>query len=144
MEATENIDDLKSEIISLRCRLAELTDFVENGNMPLHWVNGEGIIIWANKAELDLLGYNQNEYIGFPIQNFHADQQIIADLLAKLSSYESVQDFPARLICKNGNIKNVVISSNVLTEDGKFVHTRCFTKDVTGLVEEQKRKTQRK
>ncbi|ASE62105.1 PAS domain S-box protein [Chryseobacterium indologenes] len=142
MEATENIDDLKSEIISLRCRLAELTDFVENGNMPLHWVNGEGIIIWANKAELDLLGYNQNEYIGFPIQNFHADQQIIADLLAKLSSYESVQDFPARLICKNGNIKNVVISSNVLTEDGKFVHTRCFTKDVTGLVEEQKRKSE--
>jgi PAS domain S-box-containing protein len=37
----------------------------------------------------------------------------------------------ARLRCKNGSIRDVLINSNVLFEDGKFVHTRCFTRDVT-------------
>jgi two-component system sensor histidine kinase VicK len=48
---------LESNTKELTSRLAELTDFVENAALPLHWVNGEGIIIWANQAELDSLGY---------------------------------------------------------------------------------------
>jgi PAS domain S-box-containing protein len=33
--------------------------------------------------------------------------------------------------CKDGSIRDVLISSNVLWEDGKFLHTRCFTRDIT-------------
>jgi PAS domain S-box-containing protein len=40
----------------IRRKDAELTDFVENANVGLHWVGPDGIILWANKAELDLLG----------------------------------------------------------------------------------------
>jgi PAS domain S-box-containing protein len=33
--------------------------------------------------------------------------------------------------CKDGRTKHVVIDSSVLWRDGEFVHTRCFTRDVT-------------
>ena len=33
--------------------------------------------------------------------------------------------------CKDGSIREVLISSSVLFENGEFIHTRCFTADVT-------------
>src|SRR5581483_40539 len=41
-------------------------------------------------------------------------------------------DYPARLRCKDGSVRDVLVTSNVFWEDGRFVHTRCFTRDVTG------------
>ena len=34
-----------------------------------------GPIMWANKAELQLLGYEAHEYIGHPVAEFHADRR---------------------------------------------------------------------
>src|SRR4051812_41291 len=64
---------------------ADLEDFFENGAIGLHMVGGDGIILRANKAELQLLGYAPDEYIGRPIAEFHADPATIADILARLS-----------------------------------------------------------
>src|SRR6185295_89020 len=49
----------------------------------------------------------------------------------RLRSGETLVNFPARLRCKNGAIKHVLISSNACFEDGEFAYTRCFTRDVT-------------
>ncbi|MGY2931916.1 PAS domain S-box-containing protein [Bradyrhizobium sp. GM6.1] len=46
-------------------------DFFENGAVGLHIVSG--IVLRANKAELDMLGYRPEEYIGRHIAEFHAD-----------------------------------------------------------------------
>jgi two-component system sensor histidine kinase VicK len=124
----------------LQLKLAELTDFVENAALPLHWVNGEGVITWANQAELDSLGYTKEEYIGHSINKFHADDLIINDILTRLISNETLHNYSARLKCKDGSVKHVLINSNVLWQDGKFVHTRCFTRDITDIVKEQERK----
>ena len=37
---------------------------MENGAVGLHWVAVDGTIEWANEAELQLLGYSREEYIG--------------------------------------------------------------------------------
>ena len=42
-----------------------------------------------------------------------------------------MQEYPARLKCKDGSIKDVLIDSSVLFRDEEFVHTRCFTRDIT-------------
>lgn len=125
---------------ALQSRVEELTDFIENASIPLHWVDKNGYITWANQAELDALGFTKEEYIGASITDFHADQHIIGDILTRLSNNETLHNYPARLKCKNGTIKHVLISSNVLTKDGEFLHTRCFTRDVTELVMEMERK----
>ena len=43
-----------------------LDEFFENAAVPMHLVDADGIIIGANRAELDLLGYSVDEYIGRP------------------------------------------------------------------------------
>ena len=115
----------------LRAAQKRLTDFVENAVVPLHWVAGDGTILWANKAELDMLGYTADEYVGRHIAEFHADPDIITDILGRLSCQQTLREYPARLRAKDGSIRYVLIDSNVLVEDGKVVHTRCFTRDIT-------------
>jgi PAS domain S-box-containing protein len=108
-----------------------LRDFVDNANVGLHWVGADGEILWANKAELELLGYEQDEYVGRNISDVHVDQDAIADILARLRRNEDLLDYEARLRSKDGSIKQVCINSTVYRENGEFVHTRCFTRDVT-------------
>ena len=139
-ELEQRIAEYEARVKDLEDINEELTDFIENAALPLHWVNGEGIITWANQAELTALGYERDEYIGQPISNFHADQDIISDILKRLTNYETLHNYRARLICNDGSIKHVLISSNVLEKEGKFIHTRCFTRDITPMVLEEQRK----
>jgi PAS domain S-box-containing protein len=124
----------------LELKLEELSDFIENASLPLHWVNADGIIVWANQAELVALGYTKEEYVGHPIQKFHADEDVIADILLKLTNNKTLHNYPAKLKCKDGSIKYVLINSNVFRKDGKFIHTRCFTRDITAFVKEGEKK----
>ena len=110
---------------------ASFEDFFENAVVPMHWVSGEGIILHANKAELDLLGFASGEYVGRHIAEFHADPAKIEEILTRLSRNEQLRKVPARLRAKNGEIKHVLISSSVHFRDGEFVNTRCVTLDVT-------------
>ena len=80
---------------------------------------------------MEMLGFAPEEYIGHHIAEFHADQPVIEDILRRLTNHETLHGYEARLRCKDGSIRHVLISSNVLWEGDKFVHTRCFTRDVT-------------
>jgi PAS domain S-box-containing protein len=115
----------------LRRRERELADFIENASIGLHWVGADGTILWANQAELDLLGYSREEYIGRGIAEFHADRDVINDILCRLTNKETLHDYEARLRCKDGSVRHVLINSNVMWEEDRFVHTRCFTRDIT-------------
>ena len=116
----------------------DLEDFFENSAIGLHIVSGEGIILRANKAELDLLGYSDDEYVGRHIAEFHVDAPVIGEILQKLACGEYLDRQPARLRAKDGSIKEVLITSNSRIVDGKFVNTRCFTLDVTRMREAER------
>jgi PAS domain S-box-containing protein len=124
-------ESLRTTLNELHQSQRELKDFVENAVEGLHWVGPDGIVLWANKAEFELLGYSKDEYIGRHIAEFHADRAVIEDMLARLAGNETLRDYEARLRCKDGSIKHVLINSNVAWEDGQFRHTRCFTRDNT-------------
>ena len=111
----------------------DLEDFFENGAVALHWVASDGSNLRVNQAELDLLGYTREEYVGRHIAEFHADPPVIDDMLARLSRGEKLDKYEARLKAKDGSIKHVLISSNVNFREGQFINTRCFTLDVTEL-----------
>jgi PAS domain S-box-containing protein len=126
-----DITDRKRAEKELRRGREELLDFVENASVGMHWVGPDGIIQWVNRTELEMLGYAREEFIGKHIAEFHADRSVIADILRRLTDGETLHDFGARLRCKDGSIRDVLINSNVLWEGDKFIHTRCFTRDVT-------------
>ncbi|MGV2827635.1 PAS domain S-box protein [Myxosarcina sp. GI1(2024)] len=109
----------------------DVRDLLENGVVGLHWVGEDGRILWANQAELNLLGYSREEYIGHHIAEFHVDAEVIADILRRLIDKETLYNYEARLRCKDGSIRYILISSNLLWKNGQFVHTRCFTQDIT-------------
>jgi PAS domain S-box-containing protein len=126
-EITRNLTAEKT----LQAREHLLSDFFENGAIGLHCVGPDGTILKANRAELDLLGYSADEYVGRSVAEFHADPAVIDNILQRLSAGKSIDNQEAWLRCKDGSIKHVLITSNGLWEEGKFVHTRCFTRDVT-------------
>ncbi len=109
----------------------ELQDCLQNAAIGIHWVDRNGIINWANQSELDLLGYEAEEYIGHSILEFHVNQAKINDILTRLTNDETLNLYESELRCKDGSIKAVNISSNVYREQGNFMHTRCFTIDIT-------------
>jgi PAS domain S-box-containing protein len=115
----------------LRKSEQELSEFFENATIGLHWVGPDGRVLRVNQAELDMLGYTREEYLGRSISEFHADEEVIHDILQRLKAGENLVEYPARLLCKDGSIKHVLIDSSVLWADGRFIHTRCFTRDIT-------------
>ncbi|AYB35142.1 PAS domain S-box protein [Chryseolinea soli] len=109
----------------------DLHDYFENANIGLHWVNADGIIIRANPAELKMLGYEEHEYVGQHVSKFHKNQEAIQEIIRRLNNREVLSHFEAELICKDGSTRYVAINSSVLWEGSRFVHTRCFTIDIT-------------
>ncbi len=109
----------------------QYVDFFENAAIPMHWVGPDGTVINANTAELDALGYTREEYVGNHIADFHADQDVIDDILERLRLGEELQEYEARMVRKDGSIRHVLINSSVNWQDGEFVNTRCVTRDIT-------------
>ncbi|HLO14804.1 MAG TPA: PAS domain S-box protein [Anaerolineales bacterium] len=115
----------------LRNKQQELADFFENASEGMHWAGPDGTILWANQDELEMLGYTREEYIGHPFGEFYADPVIAEDIIQRLVTDQPIKEYEARLRCKDGSIKHVLINSSVYRENGKFIHTRCFTRDIT-------------
>eukprot|EP00931_Biecheleriopsis_adriatica_P087343 TRINITY_DN6182_c0_g2_i2.p1 TRINITY_DN6182_c0_g2~~TRINITY_DN6182_c0_g2_i2.p1 ORF type:complete len:613 (-),score=112.54 TRINITY_DN6182_c0_g2_i2:30-1868(-) len=110
-------------------------DVLENGAVSVHVVDADGIIIWANREELNTLGYSPEKYIGKHIANFHCDRVVIEDILTRLGRFETIRNYPAKLKHADGSTIHVEITSSVHRDkDGYFQHTRCFTTNVTSRV----------
>jgi PAS domain S-box-containing protein len=125
-----NVTERKRAEEALRRSEAELADFFENAAIGLHWVGGDGTVLRVNQAELDMLGYSREEFVGRNIADFHVDKEAMKDILGRLQAGE-VLDYDARLRCTDGSIKHLRINSSAFREHGRFVHSRCFTRDIT-------------
>jgi PAS domain S-box-containing protein len=129
------------EVVGLNGRLfiqdrrdeLDFEDFFENGSLPLHLVGGDGTILNANRAELELLGYEADEYIGRHIADFYVERDAANDVLARLRAGDEINKYPAQMRARDGSIKYVEITSSGRFRDGDLVNTRCFTVDVTEL-----------
>jgi PAS domain S-box-containing protein len=99
----------------------------------------------VNRAELDMLGYDPPEYVGHHAADFHVDREVMEDVLRRVWSGEVVMNREARMRCRDGTVRNVLIDCSGYREGDRFVHTRCFTRDITErkAVEERLRQVER-
>jgi len=124
---TTVVDDEKLE------KEAEFVDFFENAPIALHWLSDTGHVLWANKTEMRVLGYTEEEYIGQNIMKFCPDEEaLVLEIFKSLGSGNTIKDVPVRFRTKAGKIHHLLIDSNVNYKvDGSFNHTRCFIRDDT-------------
>src|ERR1700687_1699388 len=115
---------------SLRSREAELTDLLENALEGIQQTGPDRRIRWANRALLNLLGFSDEEFVGHDIAEFYVHRQIFEEFWEKVMRGEDLYDFEAEFKCKDGSVKHVLIHCNGLWENGNFVHTRSFIREI--------------
>lgn len=115
----------------------ELREFLDHATVGLRWVGPDGRILWANRAELDLVGYSEPEYVGQHIAESLVEPEASVEILGRLARGERVESYETRLRSKDGSIKRVLIDGSGLFRDGQFVHSRLVTRDITGLMERE-------
>lgn len=121
----------QSYSLALEMSQQGISDFIDNATSGLHWLDPQGMTVWVNRAELTMLGYDREEYIGQPQSDFHVDRATMADIFARLLKNESIKGCAAQLHRKDGSICHVLIDANAFFKDGKFIHARCFTRDIS-------------
>ena len=125
----------EEELVLIRAELErttrELTEFFDNAAVGLHQIGADGTIQRANRTALELLGYTREEYVGRNIAEFHADRPVIDDMMRRLTAGAELRDYEARMRCRNGSVKLIMINSNGVWENGEFIHARCFLRDIT-------------
>jgi PAS domain S-box-containing protein len=115
----------------------ELRHFLDQSTIGLRWIDPDGRVLWANRAELALVGCALHQYVGHHVAEFLVEPQTAGDLLARLARHEPVEGYRARLRARDGSVKDVLIDGQGLFRDGRLVHSRCFTRDITGLLERE-------
>jgi len=116
---------------TLRMREKELAEFLDNAAEGLNRIAPEGVVLWANRAELELLGLERDNYIGQPWWRFHTDSREGQLIAARMRAGEVLYNESASLRCKDGSVRHVLIHTTPVTERGELQCTRCFTRDVT-------------
>jgi PAS domain S-box-containing protein len=120
----------------------ELTEFLDDAPVAIHRIDAAGTILWANRAELDLLGYSAEDYIGRPLSAFHVDQDVLADLLDQLTRGETLRDREVRLRARDGTIRHALISENMMPDGRGGRLSRGFTRDITAQRLAERERTQ--
>jgi PAS domain S-box-containing protein len=119
----------------LRDTEQELADFFSASPLGLLWVAPDGSVLRANQAELELLERPAEEVVGRPVSEFHVDPEIALDALERVGRKEMVHNQRARIRCKNGTIKHVLLDASGLWDGAELVHSRWFVRDITHRVE---------
>jgi PAS domain S-box-containing protein len=115
----------------------ELREFLDQATVGLSWVGLDTRILWANRAELDLVGCSENELLGQPIASFFVEPEKVAEILGRLSRGESIRSHETQLRTRDGSIKQVLIDGSGLFREGRHVHSRIVTRDITSLMQRE-------
>jgi PAS domain S-box-containing protein len=130
-ETQQSVAPAEINVTSIFDHIENWANFTNKCSVGIHTVSKDGTILWANRTELDCLGYAPEEYIGRFIGDFHVDADDVHDILGILTRFETVENYPARMRAKDGSIKFVMINSNVYRQArGEFGHSRCFTTEI--------------
>ncbi len=110
-------------------------DFIRKSSIGIHAVSPDGIIVYANECELEVLGYSKAEYIGHHVAEFQMDKLCLADMMERLGKLEQLKNYPAVVKGKE-ELKYIIYNSSVYEEEGVFKHTRCYGTEVPKAIYE--------
>jgi PAS domain S-box-containing protein len=107
-------------------------DIAERAPAGLLQLDADGVIQWANLAELELLGYARDECVGKNVASFYADESEGVKVLERLARGETLRDYRTKLRARDGSLKSVTITSNSDVENGRLLRARLLTHNDSG------------
>jgi PAS domain S-box-containing protein len=116
----------------LRSAMEYLSGIVESSADLIITVTPDGSIETFNRGAEEALGYHRAEVIGSPIEKLFADPRERDAAVARLRGTDSVKNYEARFLTKDGQIRNVLLTlSRLRDRDGNAVGTIGISKDIT-------------
>ncbi len=94
------------------------TEAFDRAGFALHVVAPDGTIADANAAALALLGQDRAGMVGRHLRDIHADPAAADDLVARLATGDGLRRHPARLLGRDGAIRDVEITSGTADARG--------------------------
>ncbi|HEY0255978.1 MAG TPA: PAS domain S-box protein [Candidatus Methylacidiphilales bacterium] len=113
----------------------DLSDFFENAPIGLQWLGFDGMILRANRAQYEMLGYAPQEYLGRRFAEFDLDPAAAEELIRRLAARETVHNFRTRLKMRDGTVRFVLMDAKSHWNGTRFIHSSIFTRDITTQVE---------
>ena len=96
---------------ALRLSEHHLTNFFNQSPVGMEWLSSGGVILRANQAQLDLLGYSADEYLKHVFTDFCAEPASGHELLERLVARETVRNFRMVRRCKGGTLRHVLVDA---------------------------------
>jgi len=112
----------------------------------IHIVDSKGVLIDANRIELDTLGYTKEEFLGRPLMEVvHPDYRVrTKEAFSIIMKGNEVKGYETSLVTKAGRQIFVDVNAVPRLEEGKVVSARAILRDITErkLAEERLEKSQ--
>ena len=116
----------------LRSAKEYLEGMVEHSADIIITVNMEGLIETFNRGGEEALGYRREELIGKPIESLFVDPRERHAAAARLKSTGDVKNYETRLLAKDGQICNVLLTlSRLRDREGNPLGTIGISKDIS-------------
>ncbi len=99
--------------------------------VPMHIVDHDGVIHYANQADLQLLGYAREDYVGHSIAEFHVDASAAQEHLRNLRSGAALHNLEVDLRHADGSVRSVQITAGPHASGSAVPYIQCFSHDIT-------------
>jgi PAS domain S-box-containing protein len=120
---------------ALRRSESNLSTFFSQAPIGLVWLAASGTILRANLAQLDLLGYAADEYLGRNFNEFHSEADGGQQLLQQLAARTTVRNLRMIARCKNGAVRHLLLDANPVWTGNELLYSSVFFRDITDRVE---------
>jgi len=117
VDTQESLKILNSKLESkVAVRTQEVMDLYDQAPCGYHSLSPKGIILRANKTELNMLGYTEDEFIGRSMSEFMTSDsmKVYKESYPHFLTTGSVRDIEFDLICKDGSIRPVLVDANLI------------------------------
>ena len=116
----------------VRERAHELLDLYEQSPIGYHTLDAQGVVTQVNQAQLDLLGYSRQEYVGQKVVQFFTPefQAKFAEVFPQALKNGSLRELEFEFTAKSGDQIPVVVNANVARDSqGQVVSIRSTIVD---------------
>ncbi|MBT3067437.1 PAS domain-containing protein [Rhodoferax sp. U11-2br] len=133
--AQEDLKRLNQELESkVALRTQEFQDLYDHAPCGYHSLSPEGLILRANQAELNMLGYTSDEYIGHPIAEFMTPEstRVLKVQLPQVLQQGYIRNLQVDFVCKDGSTRPFLVDANLVRDaSGAPLFTRSTMVDNT-------------